>query len=602
MKKYIYIAFILLCSGLFVSCDSMLETTSNSIFTEETSFQNYDFAKKAVNGVYVDFMSVNMYGNNLIYFKLGNDIEVRTGALDGGRVDLAQYAADAGNSFLVPAWKRYYETIERANICIDNLPKSPIWIGEYANDAKALYAEAVTLRAFCYSELISFWGDVPFKTKSTQSGDNFYLPKTDRDSIYEFLIQDLKNVEEYSPWMTTSAERITRGFVKGLRARMALMYAGYSLRNGSLETKRGRYWQKYYQIANDECRELIESGVHKLNPNYQNIFQLLHSYTQDVNYREILWELPFGRGVSGRIAQAIGMAFTTSPADPKYGRAVAEPSVPFSYYYTFDTKDKRRNVNVELYNYSDANFPGQQRLAGATSMKPCKWRRSWILPNMGADLKNVQATGVNFPIMRFTDVLLMYAETENEIHGSPTDAAKEALREVRKRAFSENLWDAKVVRYVDSVSVSKEAFFNAIVNERAWEFGGELIRKNDLVRWNLLGDKVDEMKSNCQKIINDDPQFAWVPDTIYWKQAADGETLDILNPDYRLSAGTTVPEGYTKTPWGKSFSESNKTKLQSFLNECVSGYDKSLNNHLFPLSTTTITDSNGVLSNDQMPK
>ncbi|MCD7972880.1 MAG: RagB/SusD family nutrient uptake outer membrane protein [Candidatus Azobacteroides sp.] len=601
MKKYISILFALVGIVGVTSCDDILDTDSNSVFTEETVFKNYDFALKAVNGIYAEFMSVYMYGNNLIFFKLGNDIEVRTGALNGERVDLAQYAADPGNSALAPAYRRFYQSIERANICIEGLPKSPVWTGDYAKEARVLYAEAVALRAFCYSELISFWGDVPFKTKPTQAGDNFYLPKTDRDEMYEYLIQDLRDIQDDIPWMNTSAERVTKGFVKGLRAKMALAYAGYSLRNGTLETRRGRHWEEYYKIANQECFELIESGVHKMNPDYENIFRLLHTYAQDASNKEILWELAFGRGSSGRLAQAFGMTFSTNPADPKYGRAVAEPSVPFSYYYSFDPTDLRRSVNVELYNYSDPAYPGQQRLGGATALKPCKWRRSWIVPNLGGDNRQMQATGVNFPVMRYTDVLLMFAETENEINGMPTEAAKDALRQVRERAFPREVWQEKVTDYINRVSGSKESFFNAIVDERAWEFGGELIRKNDLIRWNLLGEKVEKMKSDCWKILDDHPDFSWVPDVIYWKYKNDNETLDILNPDYRWPEDEEAPEGYFSSVWGPAFSEANRIKLEDFLNECISGYRKEKNNHLFPLSATTITDSNGVLSNDQIP-
>lgn len=598
MKKYIFIGFVLLM-GVLASCSDVLETSSNSTFTEETTFSNYDFAKKAVAGIYFNFMSTNMHANELIFYKLGSDIEHRTGNPDGARVSLAQYAANDGNTLVSRSWNKYYQSIERANICIENLPKSPIWEGEMAAEARALYAEAVALRAFCFYELISFWGDVPFPTHSTQAGDNFYLPKTDRDEIYEFLIQDLKEVEDMTPWMSDTAEKVTKGFVKGLRARMALAYAGYSLRNGSLETKRGRNWQEYYQIANEECREIMTNGVHRLNPSYENVFRLLHAYSQDAANKEIIWELPFGRGFSGRFAQMIGMQFTTNPVEPKYGRAAAEPTVPLNYFYSFDRKDTRRNVNVELYNYGDKNYISKQRLASPTSLRPCKWRRSWIVPAMGGDLATVQVTGVNFPVMRYADVVLMLAETENEINGGPTPDAKNALIQIRQRAFPKDQWDQKVYRYVDSVSVSKDAFFNAIVEERAWEFGGELIRKFDLVRWNLLGERLDKMKSDCMKIMNNDPEYSWVPDVIYWKQGEDGETIDILNQDFRWTG--PAPEGYSAKAWGPNFSAADRTSVQNYLNQCASGYNSAQNNHLFPLNQAIMNASNGVLTNDQMP-
>ena len=107
---------------------------------------------------------------------------------------------------------------------------------------------------------------------------------------------------------------------------------------------------------------------------------------------------------------------------------------------------------------------------------------------------NVQySSGINWPVIRYADVLLMLAETENELHNGPTDDARDALKEVRRRAFKTEDHARKVDAYVDALD-DKDAFFEALVNERAWEFGGEGIRKYDLIRWNLLQKKIQEMK------------------------------------------------------------------------------------------------------------
>lgn len=601
MKKYIEILVLISIIFMSYSCENYLETESNSTFTEENAFSNLDFATKEVLGIYSNFTSVDLYDYFLgLYFKCDNDIECVLGANDGGKYSLAHYDVDEGTSYLEGPWNLLYQSIERANICIDNLPGSPIWEGEYENEARQLYGEAVTLRALCYYELVSLWGDVPFKIKSTQAGDDYYLPKTDRDSIYEYLIQDLKDVEDYVPWMTETqtAERVNKGFVKGLRARMALAYAGYSLRNGTHETRRGRYWEDYYKIANQECLEIMNAGEHQLNPDFENIFKTLHAYSQDLAYHEVFFEIAFGRLISGRVGQSIGMRFTTSPAEPKYGRAAGEIRIPPTYFYSFDTEDIRRNVSIELYDYNDAGFPSQQRLVGRTNFTPCKWRRSWITPSMGGDQKSATYTGVNWPLMRYADIVLMFAESENEING-PTQAAKEALSLIRQRAFPKELWSSKVVNYVDSVSTSKESFFNAIVDERGWEFGGEMLRKYDLVRWNLLGEKIRIMEEGCKKIINDDPEYANVPDYIFWKYEDDNETMDILNPDYRLPE--TSIEGYTRSTWLPRLSDSQKASFITNFERVANGYDEAKNNHLYPIAADIISASNGLLNNDQIP-
>jgi hypothetical protein len=601
MKKYLRFIIFLFFIATVISCDDYLVTESNSVFTEETSFSNLDFAQKAVDGVYYYLTSVYTYGHYSVVYNLDDDIEVTWQPDNGAIYNLCHYSALPGtNSFTNQWWNIFYSSIERANICIDNLPKSPIWKGEYASEARRLYGEAVALRAWYYYELINLFGDVPFKVKSTQASDEYNIPKTDRDSIYEYLIQDLKDVEDYMPWMSKlgTAEKIGKGFVKGLRARLALAYAGYSLRNKTFETRRGRNWQKYYKIANQECKEIMESGEHRLNPSFINIFQNYHAYSQDLTYKETLFEIAFGRGnTGGRIAYTIGMYFTGTVSS-KYGFAGGIVRLAPSYYYSFDTKDLRRNVSVELYQYT--NNVQTLLSADGISFTPNKWRKSWITPPMGGNLERTQFTGVNWPLMRYADVVLMFAETENEINGGPTQAAKDALALIRKRAFPQELWASKVTDYINSVSASKESFFNAIVDERAWEFGGESIRKNDLIRWNLLGTKINQMKGECQKIFNNDPKYAnLVPDYIFWKRGSDGETIDILNPDYRLPS--TAIEGYTRNTWFPALSSASKTTFFNNLAIVAHGYDATKNNHLYPIDENIILSSNGVLTNDQLP-
>lgn len=601
-NKILRICFLLFVT--FVSCEDYLKTESNSIFTEENSFSNIAFAENVVNGVYDNLASVQLYGAFFLWYNCDSDLEFVVAANNGGTFNIAHYDANPGISNLNTWWNLLYSSIERANICIDNLPISPIWEGEYAQDARRIYGEAVTLRALCYFELIKIFGDVPFKVTSTQAYDDYYLPKTDRDDIYEYLIQDLKDAEKYLPWMRESntAERVNRGFLKGLRARMALSYAGYSLRNKTHETRRGRYWEDYYQIANQECRELIDSHEHALNPNFENIFKTLHAYSQDLSNKEVMFEIAFGRMNSGRIGYDIGMYFAFTVPSTKYGRGNGTVRTSPYYYYSFDREDTRRNVSVELYQYGTSGYIDVQRLisANGTEFRPSKWRKSWIQPAMGGDLQTVQFTGVNWPIMRYSDVLLMYAETENEINGGPTQEAKDALAKVRERAFAEDEWQTKVTGYIESVSGNKEDFFDAIVDERAWEFGGEMLRKTDLVRWNLLGQKIREMREESMKIVNNDPKYVdLVPDYIFWKTASDGETLEILNPDYRLP-DTAIP-GYTRSNWIPLMSAGSKISLENSLNIVAHGYNETKNNHLHPININIIEASNGVLDNDQIP-
>ena len=598
--KILSIALLVLC--ISSSCKDYLNDQSPSTFTENTIFTNTDFATKALLAGYNGLCDQYTYARFAMFLP-ASDIEFSEYSTSTGAwYSQMRYETTGSTTYLDLIWKYFYQTIEDVNICIDGLPGSPIWENkETADDARCLYGEAIAIRALCYYKLISFWGDVPFITSSTKGDSDFFQPKTDRDSIYEYLIQDLKDVEDYVPWMSETTERISKGFIKGLRARMALAYAGYSLRNKTFETRRGRTWEEYYPIARQECQEIMESGKHRLNPSFENIFKTMCTYTHDLIYKESMFELAFGKFNVGYMGTFF-CGTTHSYTDAKYGTGGSNIATSPAYYYSFDTEDTRRDVTLPLI-YYDVN--SQQVLYsnnGYTYWEPAKFRKKWISPLMGGE--NTNGTGVNRPMMRYSDIILMFAEAENEING-PTQAAKDALAMVRQRAFPEDTWPEKVDAYVDSVAASQESFFNAIVDERAWEFGGEQYRQSDLVRWNLLGEKLEEMKEEWVKIVNDDPKYqSLVPNYIYWKRSNDNsEYIEILNPDYRILPSGASVEGYTRASWLPLLSTTSKDKLKNQVLPLISrGYDPAKNNHLLYIHATVISESKGVLSNDQIPE
>ena len=600
--KGLTIIFITICSILlFPSCDNYLVTSSKSTFTEQTVFENIDYADKALYGVYDVMTDNNMWMYSLMFTMLDTDVEVNHYGVDNGLSALGHYKGNPSNTAVGPIWTRLYRMIDRANLIIDNLPNGPLWNGAKQKEARKIYGEAIVLRAYAYYLLTGLWGDVPFPITSTKAGSNFYLPKTSRDEIYPYLIQDLADVQEYLPWSSEAGtvKRVSKGVAKGLRARLALMQAGYGLRGESENyiTRRGKDYKKYYQIARDECYEMMNSGMHQLKPDFESIWKDLHKYSEDISYGEIFWEVPFGRSVNGRVAQSIGIKFQTNPADPTYGRAEGEIKLAVQYYYTFDKLDKRRDISAMLSGYSTTSKCFVPIHAIGREFCPSKFRRNWIVPNMGGAEKDVMNTGVGFPLMRYTDIVLMFAEAENEING-PTDLAKKALASVRQRAFSQENLQKKVIDYVDSVSADHNTFFKAIVNERAWEFGGELYRKFDLIRWNLLADKKDEMRAIIDNIFltPNVPPYNWVPQMMFWRTASDGETIEILNPDYRIDRDY-IP-GYTAIPWLSGRPEGEISSGYTFFNQVMDGYRRNLNNYIYPIPQSVIDASNGTLKND----
>ena len=216
---------------------------------------------------------------------------------------------------------------------------------------------------------------------------------------------------------------------------------------------------------------------------------------------------------------------------------------------------------------------------------------------------SAKGTSINWPMMRYSDVLLMLAESENELNG-PTPTAVDALRKVRQRAFPSSLWNEKVESYIASVSSGKSAFFNAVVNERAWEFGGEFLRKYDLERWNLYGKKIVETKNILNAMGMDANGVAGAPGTYanladyqYAKRNPD-KTLTFLNR-YNKAGGVIPAEYNIKYNWLRSLWNTTTNAPADYTQREWRGYTDASGNapvrYIYPLHNSVITNSLGTL-------
>src|SRR5690606_12703067 len=208
----------------------------------------------------------------------------------------------------------------------------------------------------------------------------------------------------------------------------------------------------------DYSKKLIELKDRALPTDYRQVF-LNQSKFQTPTNSDVLFEVPFSLN-SGDVGWNIGITVEGgATAAHSYGSGNNYMAIPPTYYFSFDTADVRRDVTCALYQIN-TDFE-QEFVDHPLDIAQGKWSRHFLDTPPGAS--SAKSTGINWPMMRYADVILMYAEAENEING-PTTEAQEALKRVRQRAFDEALWGTKVDGYVSSVSASKESFFEAIVD------------------------------------------------------------------------------------------------------------------------------------------
>lgn len=549
----------LIFSGLviglcFSSCNDFaedyLDAKTESTLDESIIFSTTELAEGAVFGIKIPLGETDSYrGRFLPWYGMNTDVEWYNSSesTSSDKADLAVYDAKPTNSEMnkpINVWAMMYSGIERANICIEGLRKhgnpTP------GSDLGYLLGESLTLRAVYYADLLKAWGDVPARFEPLNAL-TLYLPKSDRDIIYKQLLADLEEASTLVPWpngssRTSSVERINKAFVKGLRARLALAAGGFQQYPDGIRrsTDPDLSPAKMNELALAECRSIIESGSARLESTFEGLWK---KYNQEVLTAggESLWEIPFGAG-RGRMLYTFAVNHTNNDQYHANGANRGGQGGPLpSTFYDFDPVDTRRDVTCVPYKWSaPVNGIAKQQLGAFNRWYFGKYRYEW----MSRRVTSTNDDGVNKLYMRYAEILLMAAETANEIEG-PASAAP-YLKELRRRAFKPADQPQKVDAYVDAIS-SKAAMFNAIVDEHKFEFTGEMERKQALIRWNLLGSKMGEAKEKMTRLRDRTGEYATVPNVLYFRYATDNETLIV----YGLNRGesTNPGAGYTSFNW-----------------------------------------------------
>ncbi len=507
--KRMSVVLLLTVALLPVSCKKYLSPSPESTFDPGFVFGNVPNAMAAVNGAYFSMAGDFGYGIRVSYYYAHDDDIIMGGgsALDQLRHQEAHYTLAANNTDIVSTFNQFYSGIEKANNCIYYIPKMTQYseTGTSSDNLqlRRMLGEALTIRAQYYFELTRLFGDVPSPwVPSAFAAPGALFPhKETRINIYTRLLADLAQAKALMPWRTdvTQDERFTKGSAMALRAKIALFAGGYALQQNGQMTRPTNYLD-YYAITKAECTELMANRPqHNLAATYKGLFKdVIDAHKAMDPAGELVMQVAMAAGTNSD--SKIGLQNGTRIN----GVGGALGNVLPTYFYQFDSTDLRRDVNVVPFEVVRDVFG---RGHASNSIYDGKFRRDWVsspafyfsngvsagvstTPASNAALQNMQ---LNWPLIRFADVLLMFAEVDNEISGAPTQAAKDAFTEVSKRGHG------GVASLVPTIPADKAGFFQLLVRERMLEFGGEGIRKWDLVRWNLLGTALTEAKANLTK-------------------------------------------------------------------------------------------------------
>lgn len=601
MKKIAYILSAVMIAALAVSCEKFLDTESPSAFDSATVYSNYSLTEGTIFGITEAFCEVNSYrGRFLPWYGFNTDVEWYNAYKPGdGKSDIAAYDCQPNNSQLNLSngpFPMMYMGIERANLVIEGLR-------EYGNveenaDMAYLLGEALTLRAMIYYDLTKAWCDVPARFESLTS-ETIYADKASRDVIYKQILADLEEAIPYLPYpgataATSRTDRVNKVFAEGLYARIALAASGYAIRpddgkvnTGDLGTVRlssdGELAKSVlYPKALDYLEDAM--GHAALEPDVKAYWRNqnnMQNLTAGPGF-ETLYVIPFGDG-RGRWNFTFAISSEGASISNGVSRGGDAGPVP-TMYFKYGANDQRRDVTCVNYkwNKDDSIEP-----AGIGKWYFGKYRFEWMdtQPYTGGN-----DDGIKPVVMRYADILLMAAEIENELNGP--SGAKKYLLPVRERAYRGHESEAEA--YVDAIS-SKEAMFEAIVDERALEFCGEFLRKADLIRWNLLKAKLDEAIDDMLALRGMEGEYANLTGDVAWSYAADNKSIDVtfLTVGGERPSGTELLTGYV----GK-YDDAKKT---GFYTERIRGIyvvDDPEQYMFWPIFNDTMTNSQGHIKND----
>ncbi len=477
--KYIIGSALLLLWGC-----ADLDVTPKTAISSGNFFTNAKELEIGLNGLY----DRNLWKVDQDYWS--DDMLHRGGG--GVDNDISRATLNSESGLSGEYWRDLYDGIKRANTLLEQMP------GARANVNESVYnrieGEARAIRAYFYSILLTKFGDVPLITKAVDVDDALKLARTPQAEVLQFVYNELDAAAAVLP--NANANRATKGFALGIKARTAL-------------------YNNDFAVARDAARAVIDLGTYSLDPNFRNLFlkggasskEMIYfvplSFTLNVTLDNNTTRGYLPRNAGGFGAQmptweafhafeaADGLPIDESPLynprapfanrDPRLKQTIVEFGTDWLGYVYQPHPDSTRTINTVTR--VRVNNNDTRSVATFASFTGFLWKKG--IEQSWADTRLADP---NIIILRYADVLLMYAEALIELNEN-LDAARNAINRVRARAYGTTV--ANTAAYPAVPETSQTALRTRLRRERRTELMLEGLRYQDLIRWRIAKKALD---------------------------------------------------------------------------------------------------------------
>jgi hypothetical protein len=489
------------------SCKKQLEEVPYSFLSPANFYKNEADAKAAINGVYNELYTYDLFIQPFWNLTLLDDDHV-SGA------DWFLGNAGAGNPQgywgIAKPWSGCYIIISRANVVLENVAGITD-IDPAVRDR--ILGEAYFLRGWAYFQLVQLYGGVPLRLQSLAKDPNTDVPRATVAATYEVVINDFKKAETLllpaNDPKSGEAGRVNRGVAKAFLAKTYLTMASGSLAGATIKVRGGNdnsfysypkevvkgyegfNSQQYFTLARDKALEVITSNEYDLFTNWSDIWK-----SGNRNKTEHMWELQ----------SAAGTAFTNDLHSYFNARSVFGIGAVWmsnNHYQDYEVADKRvldgvthnYQANWGTYYYYPSWQAAQYQVVNGITYNNDGAADNKAFVTKFNDVADPMASTSDayYPLLRYSEVLLMYAEAENEINAGSANAYTR-LNQVRTRSSASSA----------PAGMGKDDFRNYVLEERGREFALEnSIRHFDLLRWGIyLGvmNKITVQQNSISKL------------------------------------------------------------------------------------------------------